>query len=379
MLIVFAIQHRGILGTANVQKYHRPDRHHPDADRRHRSDPHRPDQLGQLLAASCRSPPPTRPSPARGTSPAGRWCFGGMFIAAWSTYALRDRRSATPASSRTRHATRSRRSSIRACSACVLYILVPFTFQGVLGLEGMLATPIVDGSGVGRCHGRAWSAAAGIITSIMVMLMILALMLAIMTAMAGSSRTLYQGSVDGWLPRYLSHVNAHGAPTRGDVDRPRLQPVPAGHRGGRCDELLLHPRRLELRLHHLQLPQPQRRLDPPHRQRPHPAAVEGADLLHRASAACSPSSTPCSWAPAPRSGTRWALWAGIIAAALIIPVFWFRHYVQDGGKFPPHMLDDLGMKPVRSRRAQGGHAALSDAGGRRGGGAARQLDLRHLT
>ena len=34
-----------------------------------------------------------------------------------------------------------------------------------------------------------------------------------MTAMAGSSRTLYQGSVDGWLPRYLSDVNHHGAPT----------------------------------------------------------------------------------------------------------------------------------------------------------------------
>ena len=30
----------------------------------------------------------------------------------------------------------------------LLYILVPFTFQGVLGLNGMLATPIVDGSGV---------------------------------------------------------------------------------------------------------------------------------------------------------------------------------------------------------------------------------------
>lgn len=40
----------------------------------------------------------------------------------------------------------------------------------------------------------------------------------------------------------------------------------------------------------------------------------------------------------------WALWAGVIAAALIIPVFWFRHYIQDGGKFPPHMLDDLGIK-----------------------------------
>ncbi|MFP3802343.1 amino acid permease, partial [Paraburkholderia sp. SIMBA_027] len=40
------------------------------------------------------------------------------------------------------------------------------------------------------------------------------LVLAIMTSMAGSSRTLYQASVDGWLPKYLSHVNHNGAPTR---------------------------------------------------------------------------------------------------------------------------------------------------------------------
>ncbi len=51
------------------------------------------------------------------------------------------------------------------------------------------------------------------VTQILVILMIMALFLAIMTAMAGSSRTLYQGSRDGWLPRYLSHVNDHGAPT----------------------------------------------------------------------------------------------------------------------------------------------------------------------
>ena len=38
-----------------------------------------------------------------------------------------------------------------------------------------------------------------------------------------------------------------------------------------------------------------------------------------------------------------ALWAGLIFAALIIPVFWFRHYVQDGGKFPKEAYDDLGL------------------------------------
>jgi hypothetical protein len=39
-----------------------------------------------------------------------------------------------------------------------------------------------------------------------------------------------------------------------------------------------------------------------------------------------------------------ALWAGLFTAALIIPVFCYRHYIQDGGKFPEHMLEDLGMQ-----------------------------------
>src|SRR4030095_2850032 len=94
-----------------------------------------------------------------------------------------------------------------------LYILVPFTFQGVLGLNGMLATPIVDGSGVADAM-AGMVGGGGFIKSIMVMLMILALLLSIMTAMAGSSRTLYQGAVDGWLPKYLEHVHPHGAATR---------------------------------------------------------------------------------------------------------------------------------------------------------------------
>ena len=77
----------------------------------------------------------------------------------------------------------------------------------------MLAPEIADGSGVGHAMAQM-GGGSGFVTTIMIMLMILALMLAINTAMAGSSRTLYQGAVDGWLPRYLSHVNEHGAPTR---------------------------------------------------------------------------------------------------------------------------------------------------------------------
>jgi hypothetical protein len=36
-----------------------------------------------------------------------------------------------------------------------------------------------------------------------------------------------------------------------------------------------------------------------------------------------------------------ALWAGCIFAAMIIPVFCFRHFIQDKGKFPEQMLEDL--------------------------------------
>ncbi len=43
-------------------------------------------------------------------------------------------------------------------------------------------------------------------------------------------------------------------------------------------------------------------------------------------------------------GYQNALWVGFAFAALIIPVFAFRHYVQDRGKFPPNALAELGLK-----------------------------------
>ena len=95
----------------------------------------------------------------------------------------------------------------------VIFILVPFTFQGALGVKAMLDPGIYDGSGVAKAMASMFGT-AGVIYFVMVILLILALVLSIITAMAGSSRTLYQGSVDGWLPKYLSYVNDHGAPTR---------------------------------------------------------------------------------------------------------------------------------------------------------------------
>ncbi|MEI9901743.1 MAG: amino acid permease [Hyphomicrobium sp.] len=153
MLVTFAIQHRGILGTANVQKY-----------------------MGLLVIVPMfivgivpiltgqinwdnyyprcsRSRP--RMCLSSGSWDIGGWTLvlGGMFIAAWSTYGFET------AICYTSEFKDPKKDTVRAILfsglLCVLlFSLVPFTFQGVLGLEGMLATPIVDGSGVAEAMGQ---------------------------------------------------------------------------------------------------------------------------------------------------------------------------------------------------------------------------------
>ena len=333
------MQHRGILRTANVQKY-----------------------IGLIVIIpmlivgivpiltgqiNWDNYSPFVPLAAAYAPEPGEWniagwtlVFGGMFIAAWSAYAFETSICFTS------EFKNPGRDTVRAILysgllCLVLYSLVPFTFQGVLGLEGMLATPIVDGSGVGHAM-AAMVGGTGIITSIMIMLMILALMLAIMTAMAGSSRTLYQGSVDGWLPRYLSHVNPHGAPTAAMwtdlVFNLFLLAIAAADATSyffilavsNCGYIIFNFLNLNAGWIH--------RIDNGHIPRPWKAPtifIAAGSILSFVNAMFMGAGAKV-WNP-------WALWAGIIAAALIIPVFWYRHYVQDGGKFPVHMLDDLGM------------------------------------
>ena len=138
--------------------------------------------------------------------------LGGMFIAAWSTYGFETAICYT--SEFKNPATDTFKAIFYSGLLClVLFILVPVTFQGYLGLEGMLDGGVVAGTGVAQVMGEMVAGGSAIINTLFVFLMIAALILIIVTAMAGSSRTLYQGSIDGWLPRYLSHVNHNGAPT----------------------------------------------------------------------------------------------------------------------------------------------------------------------
>ncbi|MEW9804550.1 APC family permease [Mesorhizobium sp. ZMM04-5] len=340
MLIVFSIQHRGILGTANVQKFIglvviipmlivgivpiltgqiNWDNYSPFVP------------LAEAYA----------PEPGEWNIAGWTLVFGGMFIAAWSAYAFET--SICFTSEFKNPARDTVRAILYSGLLClVLYSIVPFTFQGVLGLEGMLAGPIVDGSGVGHAMAEMVGG-AGIVTSIMIMLMILALMLAIMTAMAGSSRTLYQGSVDGWLPKYLSHVNPHGAPTAAMwtdlVFNLGLLAIAAADATSyffilavsNCGYIIFNFLNLNAGWIH--------RIDNGHIPRPWKAPtifIAAGCILSFVNAMFMGAGAKV-WNP-------WALWAGVIAAALIIPVFCYRHYVQDGGKFPPHMLDDLGLK-----------------------------------
>jgi len=135
----------------------------------------------------------------------------GLFIAGWSTYGVET------AACFTREFKVPRKDTARSIGAvavlCLLfYTLVPLTFQGVLGLEGLNRSEINDGSGVGLVLAGmlpAWPYTANIIVAILV----LALFLSMTSIMAGSARTLYQSSVEGWFPRYLSRTNRQGSPT----------------------------------------------------------------------------------------------------------------------------------------------------------------------
>lgn len=136
---------------------------------------------------------------------------GAMFGAGWSTYGFET------AVCYTREFRDPAKDTARAIFAAgllclAIFTLVPLAFQASLGLEGMLDPTIYDGSGVAKALAKIVGGGA-VIGNMLIVMLVLALLLIVMTSMMGSSRTLYQASVDGWLPRYLSRVNRHGAPT----------------------------------------------------------------------------------------------------------------------------------------------------------------------
>jgi len=289
---------------------------------------------------------------AQGAAIAGDWTIagwtlflGGMFIAAWSTYGFETAVCYT--SELKNPQTDTAKGIIYSGLLCILiFTLVPLSFQGALGLNRLLEPGIYDGSGVAAAMGDTVGGGT-IVRDLLVLMLILALVLSIMTTMAGSSRTLYQGSVDGWLPKYLSHVNEHGAPTRAmwtDLGFNLILLMMSDYvfvlAVSNCCYLVFNFLNLNAGWIH--------RIDNAKAYRPWRAPnvflVAGTVLAFVNMVFLGAGAKV--WGP----GT---LISGVVAMLLVVPVFVWRHYVQDKGQFPPEMLDDLHVdeRDLNNRRA----------------------------
>ncbi len=340
MLLILLIQHRGIAQTASAQKWLAIIVLVPLL-----LVGLVPILTGQINSMNVTNllPPTAAYSGVDGTWNIGGWTLflGGLYIAAWSTYGFET------AVCYTSELKDPKRDTFRAIFysgllCCVFFFLIPFAFQGVLGTSGMLATGIVDGTGIGEALGNMVGGGP-VITQIFVILMILALFMAIMTAMAGSSRTLYQGSKDGWLPKYLGSVNEKGVPSKAmwtDFAFNVFLLALASDVGGyfyvlaisNVGYILFNFLNLNAGWMH--------RINSSHIDRPWkaPTWLIGLNTVLAFVNALFLGAGAKVW------GYSNALWAGLIFAALIIPVFWYRHYMQDGGKFPAQAYADLGLK-----------------------------------
>jgi amino acid transporter len=289
---------------------------------------------------------------------------GGMFLAAWSTYGFETAVCYT--SELKNPKTDTFKAIFYSGLLCVaVYALVPFAFQGFLGVghlvsppvfnaahqlvsppvyDGMLAPGVYSGAGVAEVMVKMVHAGR-IVGAFVVIMLVLALVLALMTSMGGSSRTLYQASVEGWLPRYLSKLNRHAAPSNAmwtDLCFNMLLLLMSDYvfvlAASNCGYLIFSFMNLNAGWIH--------RMDRPNHERPWKAPT----ILIAAGAVFGFVNLAFMGMGADVFGSG-TLLTGLIFAALILPVFFFRHYIQDKGVFPSAMMEHLeldeGGKPVR--------------------------------
>ncbi|SOE91741.1 amino acid/polyamine/organocation transporter, APC superfamily [Burkholderia sp. D7] len=281
---------------------------------------------------------------------------GGLFIAAWSTYGFET------AVCYTREFRDPRRDTVKAIIysgllCIVFFTLVPLAFQGALGLgqlvtpevkdasgavtqaavyDGILSPGIYSGMGVAQAMGSIVHGGA-LVEHVLMAMLVLALVLAIMTSMAGSSRTLYQASVDGWLPKYLGQVNANGAPTRAmwtDLGFNLILLLMSDYvfvlAMSNVGYIIFNFLNLNATWIH--------RFDRAGWSRPFRAStwlLVAGTILSFVNLALMGLGAD-TWG-------RGTLVSGVVFAALIVPVFVWRHYVTDKGQFPTAMTDDMGL------------------------------------
>jgi amino acid transporter len=355
LLCAFAIQHRGISGTARMQVILGLVALVPLV------------LIGMVplvsgdVALSNLLPLTPLAKDAAGRVIPGHWDMagvtlmaGGLFIAAWSTYGFET------AVCYTREFKDPKKDTFKAILysglLCILvFTVVPLSFQGVLGVGQMISPAVTDAAGhvvtpaeySGILNSEIYSGmgvakamagmlhAGGLVERIIVAMLVMALMLAIITSMAGSSRTLYQASVDGWLPKYLSHANENGAPTKAmwtDLGFNLILLMMSDYVFVLAISNVCYIIFNFLNLNSAWI----HRKDRPDWERPYKAKtwllVAGGVLSFVNLALLGMGAD--TWG----KGT---LVTGLVVAAGIIPVFLFRHYVTDKGVFPASMLEDM--------------------------------------
>lgn len=355
LVAVFAIQHRGILQAARIQMVLTLAGLIPLT-----LVGLWPLVSGDVLASNLLPLTPLAKD-AGGAVVAGVWnagavtlMAGGLFMAAWSTYAFETavcytREFRNPA-------TDTVKAIVYSGLLClVVFTVVPLAFQGVLGLghlvspevkdaagavvapavyDGILAADIYSGSGVARAMAQMVHGGP-LVEKVLTSMLLLALALAIMTSMAGSSRTLYQAAVDGWLPKYLSRVNANGAPEPAmwtDLLFNLVLLLMSDYVfilaiSNVCYILFNFLNLNAVWIH---------RIDRPHWPRPFRAPSWLVGL-----------GTALAYVNLALMGMGADIWgqgtllSGIAVALLIIPVFCYRHFVTDKGVFPATMREDM--------------------------------------
>jgi amino acid transporter len=281
-------------------------------------------------------------APIIGENGAGLWgmsgwklFLGALFICAWSTYGFETAVCYTSELKDPKHDT-IRAVVYSGLLSMFLFITIPFIFQGHLGVAGLSAPDIYSGMGVAKAMAIGIGSAKWI-EGVVVLALLLALFLCISTAMAGSSRTIYQASVDGWFPRYLSHLNKNGVPTHAmwtDLGFNVILLLMSDYvwvlAVSNVGYLTFNFLNLNSGWIH--------RIDSGNVPRPWkcPTVLIGFNTF-LAFVNCALIGIG---ANVYGKGT---LISAAVFTALIIPVFWFRHFYQDKGRFPDRMYEDLGI------------------------------------
>ncbi len=266
--------------------------------------------------------------------------MGGMFIAAWTTYA------AETAVCYTSEFKDPGKDNVRAVAssgilAFVCFTLLPFTFLGVLGMKYLSDPAFVAGDpqvAIVKLAEMTFGSGSGKIIDLM---LIFALILAISTAMAGGSRTLYQASLDGLLPRYLGQLNSHGVPTKAmwtdlifNIFLLMLgSPIFVLAASAVAYVLCIAMDMNAGWMHRVQRP-----LHPRPYRAPDWLIFVGGPILSLINLAFIFFGANV-FAPN-------ALWYGLGAIALVIPIFYYRHYVVDQGHWPAAAQRDLGIVDI---------------------------------